>query len=64
MSAINRTLAALRRLKDEGLVLLRADAAAGAVAPRRDGQAWLEHTDDVADPGRVRYGAGMVDYGN
>ena len=63
VSAINRTLAALRRLKDEGMAYCERNRLHVLWLRSDDGQAWLEQT-DTADPGRVRYGAGMIDYGN
>jgi len=62
-SAINRTLAALRRLKDEGLAYCERNRLHVVWLRSADGQAWLAQT-GTADPGRVKYGAGMVDYGN
>jgi len=63
VSAINRTLAALRRLKDEGMAYCERNRLDVVWLRSDDGQAWLEQT-DTADPGRVAYGAGMMRYGN
>ena len=59
-AAIARAHGALLRLQKAGLV--RSERTPLRVVWFRAEAA--EHTDDVADPGRVRYGAGMVDYGN
>ena len=59
-AAIARAHGALLRLQKTGLV--RSERTPLRVVWFRAEAA--EHTEDVADPGRVRYGAGMVDYGN
>ena len=58
--AIARAHGALLRLQKAGLV--RSERGPVRVVWFRAEAA--EHTEDVADPGRVRYGAGMIDYGN
>jgi len=59
-AAIARAHGALLRLQKAGLV--RSERGPVRVVWFRAEAA--EHTEDVADPGRVRYGAGMIDYGN
>jgi hypothetical protein len=53
-AAIARSHGALLRLQKAGLV--RSERGSVRVV-------WFR-VDDVADPGRVKYGAGMIDYGN